>query len=165
MHSCPISWTFWVWHASISHSAGLERWLQFMLMFLNSLIWIAYDMNTIGCMVWWMGMTLCLLEKLTSIWITRRMCLMVQIISWQGERMINIFLTIPANSVEIISFTLKFEQHWNGAFKIKFQTTFLFILRTRCFRVSILSSFKTQFNLANTNILQTIKTLHFNHYF
>jgi len=46
--------------------------------------------------------------------------------------MINIFLTFPAGSLEIIPFILKFEQHGYGAFKIKIQTTLLFILRTTC---------------------------------
>jgi len=48
------------------------------------------------------------------------------------DRIINIFLTFPANSLEIIPFTLKFEQHGYGAFKIKIQMTLIFILRTAC---------------------------------
>jgi hypothetical protein len=56
LHSCPISWTLWTWRSCISHSVGLESWLQFMLLFLKSMIWIANAVHTIGYMVCWMGM-------------------------------------------------------------------------------------------------------------
>jgi len=36
------------------------------------------------------------------------------------------------HSLKITPFTLKFEQHGYGAFKIKIQTTLLFIFRTAC---------------------------------